>query len=68
MVASATPPVQEFAAQIGVQTVGFFDSQGFVQAIVDRLGAPPKLRQVKEMPQISVKQCVAAQKALLGLA
>jgi glycosyltransferase involved in cell wall biosynthesis len=67
MLASATPPVQEFAAQMGVQTLDFFDSSGFAQAIAERLSAPPKLRQPRVVPQISVRECVAAQKALFGL-
>ena len=67
MLASATPPVQEFAAQMGVQTLDFYDSSGFAQAIAERLSAPPKLRQPRVVPLISVRECVAAQKALFGL-
>lgn len=67
MVASATPPVMEFAEALKVTSLDFFDTQGFANAMVQRLAAPRKKRVVNEFQPLSLAWCIAAQKALLGV-
>jgi glycosyltransferase involved in cell wall biosynthesis len=67
MIASATPPVEEFAKQLGVDTVDFFDISGFSDAVIQRLASPDVLRHPKKLPQIESAHCVKAMKGFLGL-
>lgn len=68
VVASATPPVQEFASALGIPVVDFFDVQGFVEQIVDLLATPPQgKRHPKNLPEIALRHCLVAQKKILGI-
>ena len=65
VIASATPPVTEFAARLGVRTVDFFDQAGFADATVEQLGRRAAARTPRHLDELDVVQCVAAQTAWL---
>lgn len=65
MVASATPPVHEYASELGVTPLNFYDVDGFSDAVVDLLGASPKPRVQKMLSRLELGRCIAEQKSLL---
>lgn len=67
VVASATPPVQEFASALGVRVVDFFDTKGFADSIVHALASSPVNRYPKNLPEIALRHCLVAQKKILGI-
>jgi glycosyltransferase involved in cell wall biosynthesis len=67
MVASATPPVLEFSSELGVKTLDFFDADAFAAEVSKHLGARPKKRILKSLPNLALKHCIAAQMKMLGI-
>lgn len=65
VVASNTAPVQEFAPRLGVGTQGFFDIDGFGQALTSALAKSKRPAPPASLPELDTKHCVAAQKHLL---
>jgi glycosyltransferase involved in cell wall biosynthesis len=65
VVASDTPPVQEFAARVGASTLGFFDSEAYAEALTQALANTKGPRQPVNLPEISLQHCVAQQIRLL---
>ena len=66
VVASATPPVQEFATQLGLDTVDFFDQAGFAKALIAYLARDAEPRQGRAVPpEIDLTTCLTRQMALL---
>jgi glycosyltransferase involved in cell wall biosynthesis len=65
VVASDTPPVQEFAARVGARTAGFFDSAAYAEALIEALAQPQLARQPVDLPEIGLPHCVAEQSRLL---
>jgi glycosyltransferase involved in cell wall biosynthesis len=65
LVASDTPPVQEFAPRIGATTVGFFDSEAYTEALTQALASAKTTRKPLDLPEISRQRCIAAQRQLL---
>jgi hypothetical protein len=57
--ATATPPVQEFAARVGASTLGFFDSEAYAEALTQALANTKGPRQPVNLPEISIQHCVA---------
>ena len=69
VIASATPPVQEFAERLGVATYDFFDAAGYADAIVERSAAGAQAaRQPRRLPEIDLQHCVARQRQWLASA
>ncbi|WP_338849750.1 glycosyltransferase [Massilia sp. W12] len=66
LIASATQPVLEFAEELGVRTVGFFDHKGFAEAICEELARPPVARQAKFLQRIEHDWCLQRQLDLLA--
>jgi glycosyltransferase involved in cell wall biosynthesis len=67
VVASATPPVSEFAAPLRVRTADFFDKEKFSIEIIKELGnVAQKPRQGRHLRELSLEYCLTAQKALLN--
>lgn len=66
LVASDTPPVAEFADELGVRRVGFFDRAGFVDALCEELDAPAKPRQMQYLERIDFDRCLQRQLQLLA--
>jgi glycosyltransferase involved in cell wall biosynthesis len=66
VVASDTAPVREFAPQLGVDTIGFFDQQGFASALCGKL-ANPTHRSLERtaLASLDVRNCIAAQSKLI---
>jgi glycosyltransferase involved in cell wall biosynthesis len=65
VVASDTPPVQEFAARVGASTLGFSDSEAYAEALTQALANTKGPRQPVNLPEISLQHCVAQQIRLL---
>ncbi len=65
MVASATPPVKEFASELGVQLVDFYDVERFSDAVVKLLVAEARPKVPRMLPRIELTRCIAQQKILL---
>jgi glycosyltransferase involved in cell wall biosynthesis len=65
VVASRTPPVQEFAKQLGIDTHPFFNQERFADAITKRMGEALQMRQLKHLDHISLPNCLQAQTAFL---
>lgn len=62
-VGSRTPPVQEFAQRLGIESVDFFDVDTFSMALVERLEmAAANPRQLKSAPEIELSNCLKRQK------
>lgn len=67
LVASDTPPVQEFADYLGVETLNFFDVAGFTDAISEQLALPVKMRKGRSVPDcLDLTACLKIQMALLS--
>lgn len=66
VIASATPPVQEFSDELDVQEIDFFDHLGFSDAIVEHLSSGPRPRETKAISRCMLSDCVNAQKKLLA--
>lgn len=60
VVASRTAPVLEFAERLGVDTVDFFDQDGFADALGARL-AKPAARAQRRLPEIDLASCLRRQ-------
>lgn len=67
VIASSTPPVQEFAKELGVETIDFFDSNKFSDAVIHHLSRPVVTRHPKKLTRIGTTHCVKAMKVFLGL-
>jgi glycosyltransferase involved in cell wall biosynthesis len=66
VVASNTPPVQEFAARLGIRLVDFFDQAGFVEALAEQLARAPEARQNRPVPdEIKLSTCLRQQIRLI---
>lgn len=65
VVASDTQPIREFADPLGIQTIGFFDQAGFVDALSDRLAQAAQPR--KNRPVIAVVDFAACLKQQIAL-
>lgn len=66
VVASDTAPVREFASQLGVETVGFFDRQQYADRLAGALKRPAKLpRRQRDAAQFDIGKCTRDQHAWL---
>jgi glycosyltransferase involved in cell wall biosynthesis len=72
VVASDTAPVREFAAQLGVRAVDFFDQSGFSDALAGLLATAPHVmspgavnRPPYWLPELDLGRCLKAQRSLL---
>jgi glycosyltransferase involved in cell wall biosynthesis len=65
VVASDTPPVREFSDRLAVPTAGFFDRQGFEDAMIERLARKPAKRRPVHLPDIDLEHCLREQKRLI---
>ncbi|MFS2004291.1 glycosyltransferase [Duganella sp. CT11-25] len=69
LVASATAPVLEFAGRLGIETRGFFDQDGYADAIAAHCAAGPGApRPPRVLPEIELRHCLARQRQWLGAA
>jgi glycosyltransferase involved in cell wall biosynthesis len=64
-VASATPPVLEFAESLAVKTMPYFDILGFAEAISVRLANPRAGSTGLRLPTLDISHCVSQQTQLL---
>lgn len=67
MIASRTPPVEEFAAQFDVTLVDFFDKDGLANAAIERLHSVWKPHRLRALAQFSIEDCVKRLKIHLGI-
>ena len=65
VVASDTPPVQEFAERLGVITLPFFDHGMFADTLVERLSTKNESRKLLVYPEIDLPHCLKLQKKWL---
>lgn len=65
VIASATPPVMEFSASLGVTTLDFFAHEQFTEAIEARLSVPSARRHPENLPELDVRHCLKRQQELL---
>lgn len=65
MVASDSPPVQEFAGAFGVKTLPFYDHQAFATEVAAQLASPTSPRDAPDMTAFDLDPCTAAHIALL---
>ncbi len=66
VVASATPPVNEFASRLGIATRDFFDQKAFVAALSEHLAEPSQIRRNRPaVEELDLSYCVARQIALI---
>lgn len=65
VVASDTAPVQEFAQKLGVSTVGFFDTAGYKDALIQGLSPTNTLRKPIAFPELDISRCLPLQKDFL---
>lgn len=65
VVASDTPPVEEFAERLGVFTLPFFDHEIFADTLVERLSTKYESRKILNFPEIDLPQCIKLQKQWL---
>ncbi|MGZ3183721.1 MAG: glycosyltransferase [Telluria sp.] len=65
ILASATAPVEEFAGDLGVDTLPFFDTQAFADATAARLARARLPRSGQKLERIELHACVAGQAKLL---
>lgn len=65
LLASNTQPIQEFAEELGVQTVDFFDVAAWSAEIIARLAAKSTPHQPRRLERIELDHCLPAQIKLL---
>lgn len=65
LLASNTQPVQEFAAELGVQTIDFFDVDGWSEQIIARLASKSEKRSPRRLERIELANCLPAHLKLL---
>jgi glycosyltransferase involved in cell wall biosynthesis len=65
VVASATQPVVEFASQIKVKTIDFFDQKEYCKTFVESLSKPKKFRIPQVCKQLELKECINMQTNLI---
>ncbi|MDP3137083.1 MAG: glycosyltransferase, partial [Burkholderiaceae bacterium] len=65
VVASDTPPVMEFAQQLGVKTVGFFDAPAYIEALAKALAKKNARREPFSLPELELEYCLREQKRVL---
>lgn len=61
ILASNTQPVMEFAAELGVDTVDFFDVQGIADYAIEKLATPSKPRQPRRLQRVELEYCLQQQ-------
>ncbi|RSZ60473.1 glycosyltransferase [Massilia atriviolacea] len=67
VIASATPPVLEFASRLDVPTIAFFDAAAFAGALAERCAAAPQgPRQPRHLAETDLAQCLARQRHWLA--
>ena len=66
VVASDTPPVNEFAKALGISTAPFFDAGQFAKHVVAELEAPKARREIEVPALLDLTQCLSKQKYLLN--
>lgn len=67
LIASKTPPVEEYASQFDMTLVDFFDVDGLAEAAIQKLAAPWQPHRLKTLPQFSIEDCVKRLKAYLAI-
>lgn len=67
LIASKTPPVEEYASQFDVTLVDFFDVDGLAEATIQKLAAPWQPHRLKTLPQFSIEDCVQRLKTYLAI-
>lgn len=65
IIASATPPVLEFAGRLDVKTLPFFDSNAYAEELTAALASRKKRAPVKAVAELNVASCVERQTKLL---
>ncbi len=65
VVASNTAPIQEFASRLGVKTLDFYDTAAFADALSEALAKKRAPRKPRNLPELNLAHCIAAQTALL---
>nr|WP_269106467.1 glycosyltransferase [Massilia sp. TS11] len=66
LVGSATAPVEEFAPELGVPTLPFYDADAFADTMIAHLAAPqPMRRPPPKIKRLELKHCLNAQIKLL---
>lgn len=65
-VASATPPVLEFADLVGAKTLPFFDKDAFAEELTAALASRKKRATSKPVAELDLAACVAKQRKLLA--
>lgn len=62
VLASDTAPVAEFAEKLGIETIGFFDHEKWIDALSERLSRPaPARRAPPALPEIDLAHCLKRQ-------
>lgn len=61
VIASDTPPVQEFADQLQVQKIDFFDNKAYAEAIVQGLTNPRRNKFGANIDHLDFRQCIKRQ-------
>lgn len=67
VIASATQPVLEYARQLGVTSVDFFNVDRFAREITMALGKRSQKRVLKDLPDLALGHCIQQQMQLLGI-
>ena len=65
VVAGDTAPVREFASELGVTAVDFFNRGRFADALVERLGVGAVRRNVFYHQKLGIEYCIAMQKKMI---
>lgn len=67
LIASDTPPIQEFAADLGITTHPFFDTDAFASSLLHRLSCTdPQRSSGPLLESIELQRCLAQQVKLLN--
>lgn len=65
VIASETPPVREFASELGIETAGFFSRDEFTRKLVARLSRPNERQGVIAPSKLDLTHCLKKQRELI---
>ena len=66
LLASNTAPVMEFADELAVPTLDFFDKDRWSEMVVEKLASKPATkREIRRLPRVELENCLPAQLKLL---
>ncbi|MES2901348.1 MAG: glycosyltransferase [Pseudomonadota bacterium] len=66
VVASATPPILEFSADLQVETQPFFETEAFAGSIVAALQEPRRRRPAPRIKRLQLSECLKLQRKLIS--